>query len=103
MRAPGIPNKKTKEVCDLIDKAKLGPLEFLIAVLSLDYEALSIESAKKVQWTNAGIEYEVDAIPVELRMDAAKTLMKYRYSQKQAVEHSTGESGIKIFIEDYTK
>lgn len=103
MRGKGIPNKRTKEICELIDKAQLGPAEFHIAVLNLDYKTLKLESDKKTEWTSSGIEYEVDAIPLEMRMDSAKTLMKYRYSQKQAVEMSTGESGIKIVIEDYTK
>lgn len=103
MRPKGLPNKKTQEICALIDQAELGPLEFHLAILNLDYEKLKLPGEKRTEWTGSGIEYEVDSIPLELRMDSAKTLMKYRYSQKQAVEHSTGEAGMKIIVEDYSK
>jgi len=93
MRAKGIPNKRTKEISDLIDQSKLGPAEALLAILNRDFEALGLDSAKVSRWTSAGIEYEEDAISLNAQLDAAKTLMKYRYSQRQAVEVSNGEDG----------
>jgi hypothetical protein len=103
MRPKGIPNKRTKEICDLIDQSRLGPAEALLAILNLDYKALGRDSATRTRWTSAGIEYEEEVISLESQLDAAKQLMKYRYSQKQAVEVSTGEAGIKIIVEDYSK
>lgn len=99
----GTPNKKTTEICELIDRAALGPLEFHLAVLNLDYKKLKIDSPKRTEWTGSGIEYEVDAITLDQRMDSAKTLMKYRYSQKQAVDVTSGGEPLKLIIEDYSE
>lgn len=101
-RPKGLPNKRTKEICELIDGSKLGLIEAMIAVLNNDWKTLGLDDAKKTQWTSSGIEYEVDAITLDQRIEIMKTLIKYRYSQKQSVEVSTGDTGIKIVIEDYT-
>lgn len=75
-RTLGSKNYKTREVDAIIDAAKLGPLEGLMAVIANDFDTLNVEP---------------DEISLMLRIDAMKTLMKYRYSQKQALEISTPE------------
>lgn len=39
----------------------------------------------------------------ELRMNAAEKACRYLYSQKQAIQHSTGPEGVEITLKDYTR
>ena len=104
MRAKGIPNKKTKEIVELIDKSKLGPAEALLAILNGDYETLGHKEGFRTIFTPQGIEMEEPIIKLEHQLAAAKELMKYRYSQKKALELSGNEEKpLTVKIIDYLK
>ena len=99
-RTIGSPNKKTKELSELI--GDYSPVPRLIAICERDYEALGIEEFIFIEKA----EGEVKAAPtitIDSQLQALKELMKYMYPQKRAVELSSAPEGLKIIIEDYTK
>ena len=102
-RTKGALNKSTTEVKALIDRSKLGPAQALLAVLNRDFKKLKLPSADVTKWLPSGIEYTEPAIKIEHQIEAAKILMKYRYSQMQSVELSGEVKGIEIVVRDYTK
>lgn len=88
---------------EIAARFELDPLEVLLMVACADWKGLGYEAKDKVSYTNAGIEFLEDNIKLPERVSAAKEVAKYLYSQKQSVAISTGDSGIKIVIEDYSK
>lgn len=105
-RQKGVLNKRNQFVEDIAARFKLDPFEVLMMVASGDWKGLGFEHQNKVIiGEKAGIEFSIEEPNIKLadRVQAAKEAAKYLYSQKQAVALSTGESGIKIVIEDYSK
>lgn len=102
-RKKGSQNKRTFRVEEIAEKFNVDPFEVLMMVAAGDWEALGFESQSKISYTNAGIEFEEPHIKLSDRVQAAKEAARYLYSQKQSVAISTGDGGIKIIVEDYTK
>lgn len=100
-RAKGTPNKKTKELMELI--GDFSPVPGLIAICERDYKALGIEEFIFVEKAEGEVKAQ-PTITVDLQMQAMKELMKYMYPQKRAVELSNPEGQVfKVIIEDYSK
>lgn len=102
-RSKGTPNKRTLLVEEMAAKYGVDPFEVLLMVATGDWKGLGFDAASKVSYSNAGIEFEEPNIKLSDRVQAAKEAAKYLHSQKQSVAISTGDSGIKIVIEDYSK
>ena len=102
-RPKGVKNSRNRDLDALIDASPLGPAEAYLAVLNNDWGKLGYDSGERVYWLQSGIEVAEPLITLDHKLSAAKELMKYRYAQKKAMELSTGDTGIKIVIEDYTK
>jgi len=102
-RPAGSKNKRTLQVEEIAAKYDLDVFEVLVMVAVGDWQGLGYQSKSKISYTNAGIEFEEDYIKLSDRVQAAKEAAKYLYSQKQSVALSTGDTGIKILIEDYSK
>lgn len=78
-RQKGTPNKRSLEVDAIAERLGIEPFEILLQFSS---------------------DTSIDAA---IRVKAASEACKYLYAQKRSVEHSTGEEGFKIVIEDYVK
>lgn len=102
-RPKGSKNKHTFNVEELAHKYDCEPFEILLMVAMGDWERLGFEGKTKTTFTQAGIEVEEDNVPLKERVQAAKEAAKYLYSTKQSVALSTGDTGIKIIVEDYSK
>lgn len=102
-RQKGSANKRTQLVEEIAARFDIDPFEVLMMVAAGDWEGLGYDMKSKISYTNAGIEFEEDHIKLSDRVQAAKEASKYLYSQKQSVALSTGDSGIKIIVEDYLK
>lgn len=102
----GVKNRRTWKVEEIADRymedgSKLDPFEVLLMVAAGDWESLGFEAKSKISYTNAGIEFEEPNIKLNDRVQAAKEAAKYLYSQRQSVAISTGDSGIRIIIDDF--
>lgn len=86
-RVKGTPNKWTHKVEEIAAQFNVDPFEVLMMVAAGDWEGLELK--------------DKDSISLSDRIQAAKEAAKYLHSQKQSVAISTGDSGIKIIIEDY--
>ena len=102
-RKKGTPNKRTFIVEELAAKFDLDPVEVLLMVACGDWKGLGYDAAQKISYSNAGIEFVEDNIKLSERVSAAKEVAKYLYAQKQSVAINTGDGGIKIIVEDYSK
>lgn len=102
-RTKGSKNRRTLMVEDIAAKFDIDPFEVLMMIAAGDWAALGYEAKTKTSFTQAGIEIEEDNVPLACRVQAAKEAAKYLYAQKQSVALSTGDAGIKIVIEDYSK
>lgn len=102
-RQKGTPNKRTFIVEELAAKFDKDPIEILLMVACADWKGLGYDAAQKISYSNAGIEFTEDNIKLETRVQAAKEVAKYLYAQKQSVAVSTGDKGITILVQDYTK
>ena len=102
-RPKGVKNLRTRTIEEIASKFNIDPFEVLMMVAVGDWQGLGYESKTKTTFTMQGIEVEEENIKLSDRVQAAKEASKYLYSQKQSVAISTGDSGIKIIIEDYSK
>lgn len=102
-RQKGTPNKRSLLVEEIAAKFNIDPFEVLMMVAAGDWKSLGYDSKTKISYTGAGIEFEEDNVRLEHRVGAAKEAARYLYAQKQSVALSTGDTGIKIIVEDYSK
>lgn len=103
-RPKGAKNIKDRFVAELVaTRLDYDPLETLIYIAKGDWKKLGYDKPTLNRWTNAGIEYEEDIISLTERNKAATQIAKYLYSQKQAIDLTSGGEGFKIIIEDYCK
>lgn len=88
---------------EIAQKFDCEPFEILMRVASGDWQFFGFKGDTKVTYSPQGIEIEELNIPFKDRVQAAKEASRYLYSPKQAVDPKTGDSGIRVVIEDYTK
>ena len=102
-RQKGTPNRKTQDLFEIANRLKCDPFEVLIMFTKADWKGLGYSSATITKVLKDGGTLEVERIPPELRLHAAKESAKYLYPQRKAVEHSSDEDkGFRILIQDYT-
>lgn len=94
-RKKGTPNKRSLEIEAICEKLDCNPFEILLLFAKGDAKALG--------YMGATPGAPAPTIAQDIRAKAAAEASKYLYSQKKAVELSTGDEGIKIVIEDYTR
>lgn len=87
----------------LAQELDFDPLEFLLRVAMGDWKSLGFEAKSKISYTNAGVEFDEENIPLKERVAAAREASRYLHSAKQSIALSPGESGFKIVVEDYSK
>ena len=102
-RQKGAKNKKTFHVEEMAAQYKIQPFDFMMAVINGDYKKLGYDSPTKISYSPAGIEFEEERLPIQMKVSCAEKASKYLYSAKQAIEVSGGEKAIEIVITDYTK
>jgi hypothetical protein len=84
----GIPNKRTSDLMDIIDKHDFHPFEALILYAKGDHEALNLPEYTVASITKEGEPIEKLTISPELRQKSAKDACEYLWNKKRAVEHS---------------
>lgn len=97
---------KNQDVLGLEERAKelgVDVFEVLVNFAAGNWEKLGYVNETYILENASGATKIGYTITPEMRMKASTELMKYIYPQKKAVELATGDSGIKIVIEDYTK
>ena len=87
----------------LAQRLGVDPLEFMLKMVEGDYKYFGFNQPNKISYTNAGIEFEEPNLKMCDRVQCAKECAKYLYSTMQSVALSTGDTGIKIIVEDYSK
>lgn len=102
-RQKGAKNTRTRLVEEIAAKFDIDPFEVLMMVAAGDWKGLGYDSHSKINYSPAGVEFEEPNIKLSDRVTAAKEAAKYLYAAKQSVAISTGDTGIKIIVEDYTK
>ncbi len=105
-RPKGAKNKHTFKVEEIAHKYEMEPFDFAMAVMNNDWKRLGFENANKVIiGEKSGVEFSIEEPNVKLseRIKCAEFASKYLYSPKQAIDPVTGDTGIKIIVEDYTK
>lgn len=102
-RPKGAKNKRNLEVEEIALRFDMNPFEVLMMIAAGDWKGLGFEEKTHTTFTPQGIEIEEQNISVGERGKAAAACCKYLYSAKQSVEVSTGQSGFKVIIEDYSK
>jgi len=105
-RPKGAKNRRTMKVEEIADKYitsdEQDPFAVLLMVAAGDWKGLQFDEKTKISYTAAGIEFEEYNIKLADRVSAAKEAAKYLYAQKQSIALSTGDTGLKIVIEDYS-
>lgn len=102
-RPKGSKNRHDFSVDELARTYDTTVFDILLRVAMGDWQALGFEEKTKTTFTMSGIEVEEENIPLKERVAAADKAARYLYAQKQSVQLSTGDTGIKIIVEDYTK
>lgn len=105
-RKKGSKNKHSFQVEEIAQRYELEPFEFAMAVMNNDWKLLGFENPNKVIiGEKAGIEFSIEEPNVKLaeRIKCAEFASKYLYSPKQAIDPKTGDSVIRVIVEDYKK
>lgn len=102
-RVKGSHSKRTLQAEELAASLGIDPLEVLLLFIKGDWKALGYDSDVYHMETDSGSVKEGFVITPNMRLTAAKEAVKYLYAAKQSVALSTGDGGLKIIIEDYTK
>jgi hypothetical protein len=94
-RQKGTPNKKTENYLEVLGNHNIEPADLLCYVYNGDYKALKLPE-KTFRVGFGGQEFEEYTISLEMRIDAAKNLMSYKYPKRKAIEHTVekGSTGI---------
>ena len=100
-RPKGALSAKRREIEEMHKASKLGPAEFLFAILNGDWATLGYYYDTKKVVMN-GHPVEVECISLDHRMEAAKELMKYLYVQKKTLDVTSSDgTGITVNVIDY--
>ena len=83
----GAKNLINRDVEAIAAKLNVKPFEVLCHFAAGDFAALGLDKGQ---------------ISPRMRLHAAREASKYLYSQRRAVEVSSGDSGFKIVVEDFT-
>lgn len=100
-RKAGTLNKKTLDARTIAQRIGVSPFEVLCWYSKDDWQSLKMKPI--VEKDEFGNEIKWSPISCGERLSAAIQACKYLYPQLKALEHSTGEEGLKIIIEDYMK
>lgn len=93
-RQKGTPNKRSAEVAAIAARLKCDPFEIICLFAKGDTKALGFKPDGLGKFP---------ALDSDLRLRAATEAARYLHAQRKAIEHTTGEEGFKIVIEDYGK
>lgn len=104
---PGRPKGSKNEITTLASviaaRMNYDPFEALINFSRGDWKALGYESdVYHMEKPDGSVKMGYVVTP-QMRLDATKEAMKYIYPTQKSVEIKTGDSGLKIIVEDYTK
>lgn len=89
--------RKGKDLIVLADELGVSPFEILLHAAAGHWRELGYDSPTVTKMTPQG-SYEVELLPIELRLMAAKEAAQYLHPKKKAIEHSGSEDGPPIKI-----
>lgn len=73
------------------NELKIDPFEILLLFCANKYQELGYENRTKTIYTGEDLSYEVDVIPPELRVQAAKEAVQYILAKRKAIEFDVKE------------
>lgn len=94
--------KKGKDLNILADELGVQPFEILLRAAAGDWRGLGYSSGFETKYTANGTAYEVDILPIDLRIAAAKEAAQYLHPKKRAIEHSGSDELPPIRVEGTT-
>jgi len=80
--------RKGKDLSLVADEIGVNPFEILLYAAGGLWQELGLTSPTITKVSAQGNEYEVEALPIELRIAAAKEACQYLHPKKRAIEHS---------------
>jgi hypothetical protein len=99
-RTKGTPNKKTFDAAAIAEELEVDPLEVLLYACSNNWKALGYESEVRTRLVGENAVTE-DAIPISIRIQAAKEAAQYLYPKRKAIEHSGSIDSKNITLEEF--
>ena len=102
-KVKGSKNWKTVLVEETARRLGCDPFAVIVRFCNGDWKGLGYENECFFVEKPDGATIMRYVITPEMRLDAAKTAVKYLYAQKQSVALTTEKDGIKIEIVDYSK
>ena len=90
--------RKGKDLTALADEIGVSPFEILLNAAAGNWRALGYDSPTTTKMSPNGT-YEVEILPIELRLMAAKEAAQYLHPKKRAVEHSGSDDAPPIKFE----
>lgn len=91
-RKKGTPNKRASDLAERAKELNVDPFDVLLFFTKGDWKALGYKASTETKVNHLGIEYEVERITPEMRLQAAKEASQYIYPKRKALEH-TGANG----------
>lgn len=89
-RQAGTPNKRTRDILEILDKANYCPITTLMWVEEQAREIFEMRK-RNTNWSGA-------LVALDQAESAASEIAQYTLPKKKAVEHS-GEVGVKTFVD----
>jgi len=84
--------RKGKDLIQLADEIGVSPFEILLHAAAGNWRELGLAGPTITKFGPNG-SYEVEALPIELRIHAAKEAAQYLHPKKKAIEHSGSDEG----------
>lgn len=102
-RQKGTPNKDPLQLEERAMSLGVDVFAVLANFVAGNWKQLGYDNETYVMENAQGATKIGYTITPEMRLKAATELMKYIYSQKKALEMSTGNDGFRVIIEDYSE
>lgn len=99
-RPKGSPNKVTMDALKKAQELGIDPFVVLLHFANEDWEALGYGSPTMTKVLKDGGTIEVDRIPPELRMAAARDAVQYMLPKRKSVEHSLKDVPDEVFDQE---
>lgn len=104
-RQKGTPNKNKVPAQELAEKLGVDPLAILLMVAKGDWKGLGYSKPTETKYSQFGQPFEVELIPLKMRIFAASDAVQYIVPKRKALEVSNDpeSDGFKVIIEEYGK
>jgi hypothetical protein len=95
-RRKGIMNKRTQYAHELAERMKVDPLQFMLEIVAstaVQVAAVNPDTGETLLNDDGSVQHTWIAVPLQMRLDAAKSLMSYLYPKLQAMQLTGANDG----------